>query len=113
MTFFSHRLQIFKFPLFSLFQSISPISDKFFIPPTFVNFPSYFVKFPCFLHTFCIFSFFPTLTMIHLCITQCTYWTPLDAFMHYFGTTFHLINLLSFSNNYYPLSFRHLIASQA
>src|SRR6218665_2763339 len=26
---------------------------------------------------FLSFSFLPSLTMMHLCITQCTYWTPL------------------------------------
>jgi len=30
-----------------------------------------------FLHTLRVFCFPPTFTMMHLCITQCTYWTPL------------------------------------
>src|SRR6218665_1415127 len=34
-------------------------------------------KFTCLLHTFCVFRFPPALTMMHLCISQCTYWTPL------------------------------------
>src|SRR6218665_1404830 len=48
-------------------------------PSTFENFPPDFVKFACFyiLHTLRVFRFFPTFTMMHLCITQCTYWTPL------------------------------------
>jgi len=29
-----------------------------------------------FLHTLCVFRFPPSLTMMHLCITQYTYWTP-------------------------------------
>jgi len=29
------------------------------------------------LHTLCVFRFPLTLIMMHLCITQCTYWTPL------------------------------------
>src|SRR6218665_1543020 len=65
-------------PLFSLFQYISPLFREFFyFPPTLTNFPSVFEKFTCFLHTLCVFCFPPTLTMIHVCITQCTYWTPL------------------------------------
>src|SRR6218665_2066294 len=40
-SFFSHRPQILNFPLFSLFQYISP----------------YFVKFTCLLHTLCVFRF--------------------------------------------------------
>ena len=40
-------------------------------------FPPVFEKFTCFLHALCVFRFHPTLTMMHLCITQCTYWTPL------------------------------------
>jgi len=72
--FSSHSLQILNFPLFSLFQYIShPISGKLLFPP-------YFCKFTCFLHTFCVFRFPPSLTMMHLCITQCTYWTPLMVF---------------------------------
>src|SRR6218665_2308644 len=43
--------QNFEFPLFFLFQHISPCFAKIIISPT--------------------------LTMMHLCITQCTYWTPL------------------------------------
>jgi len=49
-------------PLFSLFQYISPLVSKF----------------TCFLHTLCVSHFPPTLTIMHLWITQCTYWTPLS-----------------------------------
>ena len=69
MTFFSHQPQISNFPLFSVFKySFLPISIKFYIP--------HFSKFSRF-RTFT--SSPPTFTMMHLCITQCMYWTPLAA----------------------------------
>src|SRR6218665_3852964 len=72
MTFFSNRPQISNSPLFSLFQYISPsFAGKDYY------FPLLFEKFTYFLHTLCAFRFPSTLTMMHLCITQCTYWTPL------------------------------------
>jgi len=46
--------------------------------------PSDFVKFLCFFTYFLWFSFPPTLTMMHLCITQCSYWTHLPKII--FGT---------------------------
>src|SRR6218665_1573617 len=49
-------------------------------PPTFQNLPPVFEKFNSFLHTLRV-IFPPTLTMMHLCITQCTYWTPLHPFV--------------------------------
>ena len=55
-----------------------PASRKLLFPPTFQHFPPVLQKFTYFLHAFCVFRFPPTLTMMHLCITQCTYWTPLD-----------------------------------
>src|SRR6218665_1505308 len=62
-------------PLFPLFQYISPYFAKIIIsPPTLTNFP------PCFRQFHIFYVYFvspPTLTMMHLCITQCTYWTPL------------------------------------
>ena len=58
-------------------QKFAPLFGKFFIFPYFFKFPPEFVKFTCFLYTFCVFRLPPTLTMMHLCITQCTYWTPL------------------------------------
>src|SRR6218665_1650900 len=74
-TLFSHRPQISNFPLF---QYISPLfRENYYFPPTLPNFrPPVFDKFTCFLHTLRVFRFPPTLTMMHLCITQCTYWTP-------------------------------------
>ena len=76
--FFSHRPQISNFPLFSLFQyTFPPVSRKLLFPPTLKNFPSPVLQKIRLLFTYfspmCI-SFPPTLTMMHLCITQCTYW---------------------------------------
>src|SRR6218665_2755767 len=79
MTFFlviDHKFRIS--PLFSLFQYIFPLfRENYSFPPTFTNFPPVLDKFTCFLHALSVFRFPPTLTMMHLCITQCTYWTPL------------------------------------
>src|SRR6218665_3628819 len=77
MTFFlviDHKFRIS--PLFSLFQYISPCFAKIIFSPYFYNF------FSCFRQIHLLFTYFtcifpPTLTMMHLCITQCTYWTPL------------------------------------
>ena len=44
--------------------------------PYFLPFFPDFVKFTPFLHTLRVFLP-PSLTMMHLCIMQCTYWTPL------------------------------------
>ena len=59
------------------FLSAKIYDDFFSHRPQFSNFPLLLQRFTCFLHTFCVFRFSPTLTMMHLCITQCTYWTPL------------------------------------
>ena len=75
----SHWPQICNSPLyFRCFNSFPTVSGNF----SFANFPSDFVEFTCFLHTLCVFRFPPNLTMIHLCITQCTYWTPLYVRCH-------------------------------
>ena len=79
MTFFlviDHKFRIS--PLFSLFQFISPLfRENYSFPLLLQIFPPVLNKFTCFLHTLRV--YFPphTLTMMHLCITQCTYWTPL------------------------------------
>ena len=52
--------QNFEFPLFFLFQHISPCFAKIIISPTFKNFPPVLEKFTCFLHTLCV-SFSPLL----------------------------------------------------
>src|SRR6218665_4039528 len=70
--------QIFGFPPYFPVLVHSPSdSRKFIISPTFQSFPPVFQKFNSILHTLRVF-FPPTLTMMHLCITQCTYWTPLS-----------------------------------
>ena len=63
--------------LFSLFQYIFPsVSRKLlFHPYISLCFRKIHLLFTYFM---CI-SFPPTLTMMHLCITQCTYWTPLPV----------------------------------
>jgi len=74
---FCHRLQILNSsPIFAVLVR-SPLFRKKYYFPYFCKFPSDFVKCRCFLHTLCVFRFPSTLTMMHLCITQCTYWTPL------------------------------------
>src|SRR6218665_2679433 len=55
-------------PIFAIsIHYFHPISRKLLFPP---------VKFTFFTYFMC-FSFPPSLTMMNLCITQCTYWTPL------------------------------------
>ena len=49
--------------------------ENYYFLPTFT--PLFSGNVRVFLHTLCVFRFPPTLTMMHLCITQCTYWTPL------------------------------------
>src|SRR6218665_806208 len=64
--------------LFSPFQYISPLFRENYSFPLLLQISHpVFEKFPCFLHALCVFRFPPTLTMMHLCITQCTYWTSL------------------------------------
>src|SRR6218665_645890 len=67
------------------FPPIFPVSIHFprfakinyYFPPSLTNFPPVLQKFTCFLHALCAFLSPPTLTMMHLCITQCMYWMPL------------------------------------
>src|SRR6218665_2466783 len=68
-------------PLFSPIQYISSsVSRKLLLPPYFDKFPPPVLdKLTCFFTYFTCISFPPTLTMTHLCITQCTYWTPLSC----------------------------------
>ena len=70
-------------PYFPCFNTFPPCFAKIIIPPTLINFPPVLDKFTCFLHTSRVFRFPPTLTMMHLCITQCTYWTPLFPWHKY------------------------------
>src|SRR6218665_1996298 len=63
-------------PYFRCFSTFPPCFAKIFLSPYFSKFSRPVLgKFTCFLHTLRVFP--PTLTMMHLCITQCTYWTPL------------------------------------
>ena len=74
--FLSHSLRIQNFPLFSLFQYISPNFGIIIISPLLLQiFPSDFVKSMCFLHTFCVFRFPPQFDH--------------DAFMHH---TMHVLD---------------------
>src|SRR6218665_2139041 len=59
------------------YDLLRPLTRNFELPPYFLNFPSDSVKCTRFFTYFTCFSFTPSLTMMHLCITQCTYWTPL------------------------------------
>jgi len=73
----------FEFPLiFAISIHFFPISGNFSFPVPFQIFPHPFlVKFTCFF-TYFVFFVSPLvpylLTMMHLCITQGTYWTPLQ-----------------------------------
>ena len=60
-TFSLYFAKIYYFPLLS---QISPLFSK--------NSPAFYILSVYFVSP-------PTLTMMHLCITQCTYWTPLTA----------------------------------
>src|SRR6218665_3582228 len=101
MTFFSHRPQIPNFPpIFSLFQHISFLFRENYYFPYFSKFPPLFYKnsLAFYILSVCFVSL-PTLTMMHLCITQCTYWTPLrrrpihdDALLHVYGYCLTLRN---------------------
>src|SRR6218665_3023057 len=70
----------FRFPpIFAKTLHFSPLYREIYsIPHYFLKFPSDFVKLTCFSDFTC-FSFPPSLTMMHLCITQSTYWTPLSS----------------------------------
>src|SRR6218665_2205316 len=76
--FFSHRPQISNFPpIFASSVHFHLFRKNYSFPPTFTNFPPVLGKFTCFLHALRVHFSPSTLTMMHLCITQCTYWTPL------------------------------------
>src|SRR6218665_4050020 len=59
-------------PIFRYFSAFPLFREKFSFP-CFCKCPSDFVKFMCFVHTLRVFRFPPSLTMMHLCIRQCTY----------------------------------------
>src|SRR6218665_1811252 len=63
-------------PIFAVSVHFLHYFGKIIISPYFFKVSPDFVKFTCFLHT--LFFVSPTFTLMHLCITQCTYWTPMD-----------------------------------
>jgi len=69
-----HKFQI-SHPIYPLSIHFPPISGNF-VPLLLPNFYPWFREIYVFLHTLRVFVS-PTFTMMHLCITQCTYWTPL------------------------------------
>ena len=83
------------FPCFSTFPSL--FRKNYYFSPTFYKFPPCFRKIHVFLYALCIFRFPPTLTMMHLCITQYTYWSHLVVYFQRChssvpGLKFHLRN---------------------
>src|SRR6218665_1452943 len=75
---FSHRLQIFNFPPFFAISIHFPLlfRENYYFPLLFKISPC-FRQIYVFLTYFMCSSFPPSLTIVHVCITQCTYWTPL------------------------------------
>src|SRR6218665_2652107 len=67
------------FPLFRQKRYISPYFGKIYMfYPIFLISPLDFIQFTCFCLLYVFFAS-PNLTMMHLCIIQCTYWTPLSS----------------------------------
>jgi len=68
-------------PYFLCFNTFPPCLAKTIISPLLLQISptSVLDKFTWFLHTLRVFRFPPTctFTMMHLCITRCTHWTPL------------------------------------
>src|SRR6218665_912598 len=78
---FSHRPQISNFtPIFPVSVNFHLFRENYY-SPTFKNSPC-FRKIHLLFNTLCVFRFPPTLTMMHSCITQYTYWTPLHSSIH-------------------------------
>ena len=76
--FFGHRPQISTSP------PIFAVSVHFPLFRENYSFPLLLQISPCFRQIHLLFTYFtctfpPTFTMMHLCITQCTYWTPLGS----------------------------------
>ena len=64
-------------PLFPCFNSFPPYFEKILFSPYFCKIPPpNFLKLTC-LYVLYVYFAPPTFTMMHLCITQCTYWTTL------------------------------------
>src|SRR6218665_2501709 len=74
-----HKFQISPFPpILTVSVHFPPVSQKLLFPPTFDKFSPCFRKINLLFTYFMCISFPPTFTMMHLCITQCGYWTPLN-----------------------------------
>src|SRR6218665_3459646 len=72
----SHRLKILISPYFRCFSAFPLFRENYSSPFYFFKFHPDFVKLTCFYMPHVLFVSL-CLTMMHLCITQCTYWTPL------------------------------------
>lgn len=77
------------FPYFRRMYTFLPIAEKLY-PFYFFTFLPIFVQFICFLHNLRVFCF-PLFSpcMMHLCVVQYTYWTPLCSFMNQWIRHFH------------------------
>jgi len=76
MTFFSHQLQILNFPLCFRCFSTFLLFRKIFCFPHISKFSFWFLK----IYVFFTYFHFPLVwPWCILCITQCTYWTPLQV----------------------------------
>src|SRR6218665_2547621 len=74
--FIDHKFRIFPLLCVPVLEHFPPDSRNFLISPSVSKIS------PCFLKIQQLFTYFtcifpPTMTMMHLCITQCTYWTLL------------------------------------
>ena len=77
--FFSHSLRFFNFPpIFAKTLHFAPFRKIYYFS-LFCNISSWFRWIYLFLTCFTCFSSPPTLTMMHFCIIQCTYWTLLES----------------------------------
>src|SRR6218665_3975722 len=66
-------------PIFPVSVHFHPVSRKLLFFPLLLKIPPCFRKIHLLFTYFTCISFPNTLTVMHLCITQCTYWTPLRA----------------------------------
>jgi len=70
-------------PYFPCFSTFPPLfRENYYFPPALTNSPC-FRQFHLLFTYFTYISFPPTLTMMHLCIIQCAYWTPLLSALAY------------------------------
>ena len=96
-------------PYFPCFSTFPPCFPKMLFSPYFYKFPLCFRQIHLlFTYLLCI-LFPPTLTMMHLCITQCTYWTPLSQ-RSYIGQ--HPTTRVIRSSSYFSVSTSSLILSE-